>query len=109
MTVKSWMKGILERCNYITWDRYVMYQAGDDFCTVYGWIKREDEYKDFAVIEFNLTKKEIGFVITSSAKYSEQFNKDTDGLEIEHNHCKRIEDDFPDLKNCVRLNGSNGL
>lgn len=92
---------------FVMWDRF---WEGEDGATTFGWIAREDSYKDFVYIsyEYNSIKsrrekadvwdmfwgtsserytKEIGEILTKSSK---------------HNDCRRVEYNF-DITNCIVL------
>jgi len=78
----------------VTWDRFsVGFDIGLDFVWIFGWVDREDNYKDFVVLDFNGKKPTC--VSTSSAKYSKEFS---DRLRFTHTDCQRVEDVFKKVK-----------
>lgn len=97
----------------VTWDRFVSEDGSelidtDDvemipIYTLYGWVEREDAYKDFVIITFTWGGNFTYY--TSSAKYSKIFHERIHGEGAEgHTECERVEDFFPKLNNVVRLN-----
>jgi len=84
---------VLKKLDFVNWDRY--FGEGNDL-TFVGWIDREDEKKDFVVLDFSV--KPIWFA-TSSKKYSREI---ADILNQEHSDCKRVEY-FCDIPNVIKL------
>ena len=84
----------LKSLPFVKWDRYTAN-------SYYGWIDREDSYKDFVVISF-YGINDIGY-ITSSVKYDEKVGTLLGIADDERHPCKRIEHQFK-LKNCIKLN-----
>ena len=81
----------------VTWDRY----AGDyDNFVIYGWIDRDDQYKDFLVMEFE--EGQATSFTTSSAKYSKDFSERLGWQEF-HSDCKRVENIFQNVKS-IKIN-----
>lgn len=81
----------------VIWDRY----SGDlNDLTVFGWLERKDQYKDY--VELNFKHGEIESVSTSSAKMSAELS---DRAGFNHSDCERVETSF-DIKNCIRLTPS---
>jgi hypothetical protein len=74
----------------VAWDRFTERPNG---MTVYGWIGREDAYKDFMVLIIDLQGRSF-FIrfITSSARYSKEFSLRAGGTS--HIACKRVEGVF---------------
>lgn len=71
--------------------------------TVYGWIDRDDEYKDYIQIEIWPSDEYVSFT-TSSEEHTEEihellFGADTVG---DHNECQRVENHF-DVEQAVTL------
>lgn len=104
---KDEIKRILNLFPEVLWDRYIEDRGGtteDDYSDVrtdyfYGWITREDQYKDFMI----LSMQEDGWsYLTSSSKYSAEFHKRME-TKAEHTDCDRVEDLFPLEVNVVRL------
>lgn len=93
---KDYIESILNIFPEVAWDRYIDDESGYIF---YGWIDREDSYKDFMVIEMD---KDGGYYfITSSAKYSAEFLQRINPDSI-HSDCIRIESNF-EPKNMIRI------
>lgn len=91
---KEFIESILDKLDFVNWDRYF----GEDENLVFlGWIDREDNYKDFVVLDFSV--RPIWFV-TSSKKYSKKIGELLEHRS--HSECKRIEHDF-DVKNVIKL------
>lgn len=89
----------LAELQFVTWDRWVRLDSTD--IVVYGWIDREDEYKDYVEVTFDLNKLKIPRYSTSSDEYSEKICKilyDDAG----HTPCRRVENTFR-IKNKVEL------
>lgn len=93
----------LEALDFVEWDRWTggEWSEGHEYVTVYGWIDRDDEYKDFVEI--------IGwddggvYFTTSSAEYTEEiyqvlFDEPLD----EHNDCRRVENVL-DIENMIEV------
>ena len=91
---KNYMCNILRKLSFVKWDRYF---GKEENLTFYGWIDREDNYKDFVFIEFN----DGGYIThgTSSNKYSKKISKI---LMKEHSDCKRVEN-FCNIPNMIKL------
>lgn len=96
---------------FVTWDRWV---GSDSWGCAYGWIDREDAYKDFVYVWwYDGTNRDTGLLewtisgATSSEKYSIEIQRVLQETPApEHDSCVRIEDEFNDLvPNAVRLNG----
>ena len=88
---------VLRRLYFVNWDRY--FNIGHYF-TFFGWIKREDSYKDFVVIDFYFGedgKTEISYS-RSSKKYSKQISGI---LNCSHSDCRRVEH-FCDIDNVIK-------
>ena len=83
---------------FVNWDRYV---DSEKAITIFGWIKRDDNYKDFVIIEFSKEDYEVNIWATSSAKHSETMGKIL-LPDSKHNECKRVEHNF-NVKNCVKI------
>ena len=50
-TQRKSIEKILKGLKFVMWDRFV--QHAKDGITFYGWIDREDSYKDFLVLQYN--------------------------------------------------------
>lgn len=98
---KDWILGHMEALPFVQWDRFTHDTWFDEAETVsvYGWIYREDDYKDFVLIRFWPQMEEFVFT-TSSEKYSTIIQERLLGHSDDHNHCKRVENHF-DLENMV--------
>lgn len=79
----------------VQWDRF-----GRDYA--FGWITRDDGKFDFALLVYEAYSDEAikVSIISSSAKYSQEFGKRLGAKD--HQDCKRIEDYF-DIKNSIKL------
>jgi hypothetical protein len=90
----------LHPVEHVTWDRYT--KEGNHW-TIYGWVERDDAYKDFIVVDFDFYPDDgFGYSFTtSSAKYSEYFHNVMQ-MDGEHSPCIRAEDTFKHL-NTVKL------
>jgi len=53
---------LLDRLSMVTWDRFI---EGGDSVTVYGWIDRDDEYKDYIQIEIWPSDEYVSFTTSS--------------------------------------------
>ncbi|MCF8070049.1 MAG: hypothetical protein K9L30_15820 [Desulfobacterales bacterium] len=88
---KEVIVNILKKLSFVNWDRYFEFEGGKSF---FGWIERDDNYKDFILLDF--VGKEIGFA-TSSKKFSKKIARI---LNQEHSDCKRVEY-FCDIPNVI--------
>ena len=93
----------LAELDFVEWDRYTGGRWSDNssYVTVYGWVDREDEYKDFVEI-IRWDNGQLYFT-TSSAEHTEDIFEVLfeDSLD-NHNDCKRVEDVL-DIDNVVEL------
>ena len=104
----EWVAETLKQFSYVNWDRYTTgeYLQKDRqrfaWMQIFGWIDREDSYKDFVVIAFEITgvSRLVRHIMTSSARFSEEINLAIG--EKEHNICERVED-LCDIPNTVKL------
>lgn len=96
MQNKAWISQVLRQLDFVEWDRY--YSFGRDLA-FYGWIEREDQYKDFLVIVVDNEHKQVTGYHCSSAKYSEKVGEQ---LNIGHSECQRVEDKLA-IDNMVKL------
>jgi hypothetical protein len=88
---------VLEKFNFVNWDRYF---GEAENLTFFGWIDREDNKKDFLVLDFSLNPL---WFATSSKIYSKKISEI---LGVNHSDCKRVED-FCDIQNMIKLNKSH--
>jgi hypothetical protein len=89
MKQQEWIKGNLEKLDFVEWDRYFHTKTGLVF---YGWITRkEDPYKDFLVLELNTRQNMVVRYDTSSEKYTAEI---ADRLGLNHSECIRVEESF---------------
>jgi len=98
-----WIRNNLQLLDFVDWDRFVEFETdGGRVTRVYGWIEREDNYKDFVHLEFIEESSEILFLGTSSEKYSEKIDEI---LFEESNHvdCERVEKRFSKIKNKIQI------
>jgi hypothetical protein len=106
--IQDWVEATLSRIYFVMWDRFSVFypdQNTNDTCMrVFGWIDREDSYKDFAVLEFIWDDKTrmVFLVSTSSSKYSKEIDLILAGDNKGHKDCERIERQF-NIINMVRL------
>lgn len=108
---REWIEDLLARVPVVEWDRFVVgeFGNGDQYVSVYGWIDRDDDYKDFVVARFYVDIKEMEYT-TSSDEYTEHLHTQwfgEDSLE-DHNPCRRVEDAF-DVENAVELHEDSNL
>jgi len=94
----------MERLDFVQWDRYAAGEWDEhaDYVIAYGWIDRDDGYKDYVEL---LTWSEGDNVMftTSSAEYTEEIYRRLYGEEPDdHSDCKRIENAV-DIDNVVEL------
>ena len=97
---RGYVEELLDRLSMVTWDRFV--ECGDSV-TVYGWIDRDDAYKDYIAIEIWPSDEYVSYT-TSSEEHTEEihellFGADTVG---DHNECQRVENHF-DVEQAVTL------
>lgn len=92
-----WIEQTLEQLDFVQWDRW--YELGGHLIAVFGWIDREDQYKDFVLLEINVDRAEVVAYYTSSAEYTEKIGEI---LNMDHSACKRVED-YLDVENAVML------
>jgi hypothetical protein len=70
--------------DFVQWDRGVV---GDQRTIIYGWIRRSDGARDFAIIEFDHSTGLPSWWLTSSAKYSKVLHEWCGGKAEEHVDC----------------------
>jgi len=93
----------LAALDFVTWDRYVKGRWGTcfDYVSIYGWIDREGEYKDF--VEIIYWDDGGKYFITSSAEYTNEIHEVLfDASPDEHNDCQRVENAV-DIENVATL------
>ena len=98
---KLWIEKTLSDLPFVNWDRFLDLRFEENrVLHVFGWIKREDSYKDFVSLEFDVVNQKVFFIATSSKKYSKRI------AEIlgcsDHADCQRIEDFFK-IENMIKL------
>jgi len=97
---KEWIEKVLSDLYFVNWDRFFVNRYADTYViNIFGWIDREDSYKDFIDLEFDIHKQEVYFIATSSAKYTQKIAKI---LGCGHLPCERIENNFK-IKNSIIL------
>jgi len=110
-TAKEWVEGKLLKCTFVKWDRFLLAEdpkQDELVINVYGWIDRDDDYKDFVTVDFWTARETVGFT-TSSEEYTEQLHRLLVGEDLDnHNECRRVEDTF-DVPNAVTLDGDKSL
>ena len=94
----------LSKFEFVEWDRFI---ETNEFYHIYGWINRDDNYKDFIVIDFSKKTGLPDFWISSSHTFDHKIIEVLKHLEtlkhaINNAQCKRVEDFFP-IKNKVVL------
>jgi len=93
----------LAQLDFVEWDRYTggEWSEGRQYVTVYGWIDRNDDYKDFVEI-IRWANGQLYFT-TSSAEHTEDIFKVLFGGSLDnHNDCKRVENAL-NIDNVVQL------
>lgn len=103
----KWVEDVLGRLGMVTWDRFTVAEDSDigTFLTVYGWIDRDGDYKDFCVVRFFPdTDENLISYTTSSDEFTEEIHRRIFGEDAAdgHNDCRRVEDRF-DVENVVTL------
>jgi len=94
----KWIKELLERFDFVLWDRCT-YDSARYVFNVYGWIyRRNDSYKDFMTLKLWLKTRKVGYV-SSSIEYHHRI---AEILVTGRPKCQRVEHLF-EIKNCVRL------
>lgn len=83
----------MNRLPEVTWDRCCPSEE-HSYCSVFGWIAREDGRFDFIVL---FTYEGTIWFNTSSARYSREFGERLFGTAEGHRDCQRVEDVFGDL------------
>ena len=97
MKNKDWVESKLRKLDFIKWDRYYTFGTNLAF---FGWIeRRQDEYKDFAVIVLNHNQKRLAGYHCSSPEYSSKIGEH---FGIRHSKCQRVENKFL-IENKVEL------
>lgn len=101
---KFWIEQQLRRFPFVEWDRFIEWRLDDDIIIrVFGWIDRQDTFKDFVAIELLLKTKQVEMLMTSSAEYSKKICEIIYGLGEEyHQQCKRVEHRFQ-ISNSIKL------
>ena len=97
---KQRIESQLKAMPFVTWDRYVLLV---DAVEIYGWIDREDSYKDFVCLFF-YADGDVAYS-TSSTKFSKKIHLIINGTTRDHRACRRVEDYF-DVQNMIRLGSS---
>lgn len=101
------MEHILEKLEFVEWDRLLEFknENGNRITRVFGWIEREDEYKDFVHLEFLEESNEVLFLGTSSKQYSEKIHTILYGEDDDqHVQCRRVENQL-DIENVIEIEG----
>ncbi len=92
------ISNVLKKLSFVNWDRYF---GEVNNLTFFGWIDREDNYKDFVILQFD-KEKVINF-ITSSKEYTKEI---AELLNFTHTSCNRIEY-FCDGENIIKEDASS--
>jgi len=101
---REWIGGLLERLQFVEWDRFTVGEMdGYQYVDVYGWIERDDDYKDFVWTRFWPNTETVEYT-TSSDEYSEKIQIEWFGKDSldNHNSCRRVEHGF-EISNAVEL------
>jgi len=94
----------LRACRMVEWDRFTVGDwGGEQAVSVYGWIDRDDEYKDFVLVIFWPESGDI-YHTTSSAEHTEELTQKLHGESAGHNDCHRVEHTF-NVSNAIAENG----
>lgn len=102
MIDRAYVTEVLNRIDEARWDRCV--EVPPTTLVAYGWVDRADDHEDFVVLFFEET--EHGTLVsytTSSAELSPVIAERLFGAAGEHNECQRIETEFPEVENAIRL------
>jgi hypothetical protein len=98
----TWIGKQLVKTEFVTWDRFIVSERqGHTLVDVYGWIDRDDDYKDFVWVRFWPDNETFEYT-TSSDEYSKRLGEIWFGESNEHSPCQRVEDTF-DIPNRVEL------
>lgn len=104
-TFQEFIEEKLELLDFVEWDRFTQWREedGPNVVRAFGWIDREDHYKDFVHLEFNadVDGYQVYFLGTSSSEYSKEINEILHD-NSEHVDCQRVEDQF-EVENAVEL------
>lgn len=109
---EEWIASTLNKLPFVIWDRasFLMppYIAKDRirrwWLAVFGWIEREDAYKDFIAIDFEIHPQYgriAGVISTSSKKHSKEAVELIMGKQAPHNDCFRVEE-ITGVRNSVK-------
>jgi len=100
-TQRIFLEKSMRAFEFISWDRFVYIKTAE-IIFAFGWIERQDLYKDFVLFEFQFKREPFKcfMVASSSKKYSEYIVKKLGGEK--HTPCQRIENILFNLKNCIR-------
>lgn len=96
--IKLKIEALLNLFPEVRWDRY---SGQINRMAAFGWIDRKDGHGRSDFLSLIIVNGEWLSYTTSSAEYSKEFGRRL-GLE-HHNDCRRIEHDFPAVKNTVVL------
>lgn len=109
---REWIASTLNKLPFVSWDRMHFLSpprieernCRGFWLAVFGWIDREDAYKDFIILDFQITKKKMWASVfsCSSKKFSEEATKIIMGEGTEHNDCFRAER-ISGIKNSIKL------
>lgn len=95
----------LAAAEMVEWDRFIMEENGDNspMIRVYGWVDRDDQYKDFVLVDYFVEPEEVTY-ITSNPSIEDDLeaalvHKDED---VETVDCKRVEH-YSDIDNAIQL------
>lgn len=100
---RVWINEVLSSLSFVTWDRFTVQDDPEeepDF-QIYGWIERDDDYKDFVLITLYPQGHMIKYT-TSSPKYSKKISEILFRKVGNHMPCLRVEKHF-ETPNMVKL------
>lgn len=110
-SIPSYVGDELAKLDFVSWDRFTIGTDPDrgTAINVYGWIDREDEYKDFVVVTFYVdTDNGLISYVTSSARWTDEIARRLFGTSCGHNECRRVEEYFG-IENVVSLHDQSTL
>ena len=107
--IKAVLTDLMMKLPFVQWDRYVEHLEEAQQAVFYGWIARDDGKFDFVLVsyysKYHPFWADCISYSTSSKRYSPELSRILLGREERPEAvCKRIEYDFPDVKNVIRLN-----
>jgi len=100
----GWIEGKLDDVEFVEWDRFTIsdWFGQQQHVTVYGWIDRDDEYKDFVLVVFWPEIEQFYFTTSSKEYTKEVYERLVGESPKHHNECNRVEDTF-NVENAIEL------